>query len=447
MRIATALPTCVLGVLLVALAPLHALAQRASTADNHIAYLQSVLRRNPHDARALYRLGDAYIRKARETGDVAYFKRAEGAIRQSLELTPDNAGASRHLAYVLYSLHDFDGAATHARRALAVDETDRHAYGVLGDALLEVGKYTESEQAYRRMMELGTDAYGYARRAGLKSVHGDSGGAIADLERAVADGLVAGLPAESLAWMLWQLGIEHAALGRLDRAEAAFTKALAAYPGYHRALVGLAHVRAARNRFDEAVALYLKALAVVPQPDYAAALGDVLVAAGRPAEARKHYELVEYIGRLDAINQVLYNRELAYFYADHDVKLDTALELARRELTVRQDIYAYDLLAWTLTKNGRHAEAQAAMASALRLGTQDARLFYHAGMIAHALADADQARTHLARALALNPHFHVRHARVAADTLASLNANPPLTSASGPGSRAAHPRTGSRPGS
>ena len=205
------------------------------------------------------------------------------------------------------------------------------------------------------------------------------------------------------------------------------------------------HVQAARSRFDEAVVLFQKALAVVPQPEYAAALGDVLVASGRPAEARKHYELVEYIGQLDAVNQVLYNRELAYFYADHGVKLDTALELARRELTVRRDIYAYDLLAWTLSKNGRHAEAQAAMTSALRLGTHDARLYYHAGMIAHALGDTDRARTYLTRALALNPHFHVRHARVAADTLASLKEA--ATSASGPGSRAARPRTDSRPGS
>ena len=447
MRIAAALQTCVLGLLLVALAPLPAPAQHASTADNHIAYLQSILVRNPRDARALHRLGDAYIRKARETGDVAYFQRAERAIRQSLELTPDSAGASRHLAYVLYSLHDFDGAAVQARRALALDETDRHAYGVLGDALLEVGKDTEAELAYRRMMELGADAYGYARRAGLKSVRGDPDGAIADLERAVADGRAAGVPAESVAWMLWQLGAEHAALGRLDRADNAFTSALDVYPGYHRALAGLAHVHAARSRFDEAVVLYRKALAVIPQPDYAAALGDVLVASGRPVEARKHYELVEYIGQLDAVNQVLYNRELAYFYADHDVKLDAALELARRELTVRQDIYAYDLLAWALFKNGRHAEAQAAMVSALRLGTHDARLYYHAGMIAHALGDADQARTYLARALSLNPHFHVRHARVAAQTLASLNDQPSLTSASGPGSRAARPRTGSRRGS
>jgi hypothetical protein len=75
-------------------------------------------------------------------------------------------------------------------------------------------------------------------------------------------------------------------------------------------------------------------------------------------------------GQLDAIHQVLYNRELAYFDADHDLKLDTALELVRRELTVRQDIYAYDLLGWTLSKNGRHAVAQAAMARALGLGTR-----------------------------------------------------------------------------
>ena len=43
---------------------------------------------------------------------------------------------------------------------------------------------------------------------------------------------------------------------------------------------------------------------------------------GRSDDAKKQYALVEYIGRLSALNQVLYNRELAYFYADHDVNLD-----------------------------------------------------------------------------------------------------------------------------
>jgi tetratricopeptide (TPR) repeat protein len=272
------------------------------------------------------------------------------------------------------------------------------------------------------MIEHGPDLYGYARLAGLKSVRGDAAGAIADLERAIADGRAAGAPGESLAWTLWQLGMEHAALGRLDRAEAAFTEALGAHPGYHRALAGVAHVRAAQARYDEAAALYTRALGIVPLPEYAAALGDVYTKTGRTVEARKQYDLVEYIGRLSALNQALYGRELASFYADHDRSLDTALELARRELTVRQDVYAHDLLAWTLFKNGRPAEARAPMAEALRLGTQDARLLFHAGMIAHALGEWSAARAHLRRALSLNPHFHLLQAEVATRTLAALDA-------------------------
>jgi len=42
-------------------------------------------------------------------------------------------------------------------------------------------------------------------------------------------------------------------------------------------------------------------------------------------------------------------------------------------------------------------------------------------MIHHALGEADAAREHLARALALNPAFHVLQAGVATRALAELN--------------------------
>jgi Tfp pilus assembly protein PilF len=102
------------------------------------------------------------------------------------------------------------------------------------------------------------------------------------------------------------------------------------------------------------------------------------------------------------------------------VKLTAALTLARKELEVRQDIYAYDLLAWTLYKNGHFQEAQAAITEALKLGTQDARLFFHAGMIHARLNTIDQATVYLRQALATNPHFHLFHADVAKQTLREL---------------------------
>ena len=63
---------------------------------------------------------------------------------------------------------------------------------------------------------------------------------------------------------------------------------------------------------------------------------------GRPEQAKKQYDLVEFIGELNAINKVLYNRELALFYADHDMKLKDALTLAQKELEVRHDVYTWD---------------------------------------------------------------------------------------------------------
>jgi tetratricopeptide (TPR) repeat protein len=106
----------------------------------------------------------------------------------------------------------------------------------------------------------------------------------------------------------------------------------------------------------------------------------------------RQFELVEYIGRLNEINKVLYNRELAYFYADHDIKPKEGLELALRELDYRRDVYAYDVVAWNLYRNGKFAEARTAIDQALRLGTQDAKLFFHAGMIYESLGEKTKAK-------------------------------------------------------
>jgi tetratricopeptide (TPR) repeat protein len=389
-------------------------------ADVSIRQALWLLRRNPDDARAHYRLGDGYVARARETGDVADFGRAERALRRAVALAPDHAPAVRHLAYVLYSRHAFAEAAVEAARAIALDPSDGAAHGILGDAALEVGQYDAAARAYRRMMELGQDLHAYARRAGLSSVRGEVDAAIADLERAVDEGRRAGRPRESIAWAQWQLGSDHYAAGRLIESEAAFEAALRTFPGYHRASAGLAQVRAAQGRYDAAVELYTKALAVVPLPEYAAALGDVHARQGRTADARRQYDLVEYIGRLGALNQALYNRELALFLADHDMKLDEALTLARKELEVRRDIYAWDVLAWALLKNDRPEEAKAAITEALRLGTRDARLFFHAGMIHARLGELPRARDYLARALATNPYFHLGQVELATRTLREI---------------------------
>ncbi|MDQ3313988.1 MAG: tetratricopeptide repeat protein [Verrucomicrobiota bacterium] len=77
-------------------------------------------------------------------------------------------------------------------------------------------------------------------------------------------------------------------------------------------------------------------------------------------------------------------------------------------------------LAWTALKSGRVDEAQVAIKEALKLGTLDARLLYHAGMIARASGDKAAATAYLQRALVLNPSFDPMQSKIARETLRSL---------------------------
>ena len=170
--------------------------------------------------------------------------------------------------------------------------------------------------------------------------------------------------------------------------------------------------------------LYQKAIVVVPMPLFIAELGDLYARAGNQEEAQKQYALVEYIGRLGRINQVLHNRDLALFYADHDSKLSEAIDLAQKELEVRHDIYTWDALAWALYKNGKLTEAADASGKALKFGTRDPLLLFHSGMIAEGLGHREQARSELQEALNINPHFHLIYADAAQQRLAALEMQP-----------------------
>ena len=103
------------------------------------------------------------------------------------------------------------------------------------------------------------------------------------------------------------------------------------------------------------------------------------------------------------------------------MKLDEALAIVQRERSVRQDIFTCDALAWVLFKNNRLDEAKKSIEEAMRLGTRDARLFYHAGMIYNGLGDKRNATKYLNLAVKLNPTFDLIQVDVAKRTLEAMN--------------------------
>ena len=400
---------------------------------------QAAVARSPKDANAYASLGAAYFQHARETGDVSDYQLAEESLLKSLDLVSADFSADTALstmAEVCMGEHRFADAITYAQKALSLGTGDVSPFAIIGDAYADMGAYDKAAIAYGRLtprdMTLSPRA-AYARDsrlAYLKFISGDTAAAISLMNKAVTEGIEAQLPSENLAWLYYELGEFFTQAGDAASADAAYLAALNAYPGDYRALAALGKLRANNGRYAEAILLYQRAIAVVPMPIFISELGDLYAKSGNQAEAQKQYQLVEYIGLLGHINQVLHNRDLAIFYADHDMKLSEALDLARKELEVRQDVYTWDALAWALYKNGKFTEASEASDKALKYKTRDAVLLFHAGMIAERMGQREQARSELKQALAINPHFNLLYADAAQQRLTLLDTQ--VTSLEGP---------------
>ena len=390
--------------------------------DELIIFWKERFERDPRDFISLTYLAESHIRKGRETGDASEYQKAEAILRNSLKL---NAGYEPTLAYLsaaLFAQHDFSGALELANRVYNADPRALQALATIGDAQLELGHYAEAEIAYEKLNEKSPSAPVYTRLARLAWLYGRPSEALSWMQQAVDDSGETGLSGENTAWYHFQLGELYFNTGQVEQAEAQYAAALKAFDNYYLALAGLGKVRAAEGQYEEAIEYYQRAVNIVPQPDFLAALGDLYIRTDQSDAAQIQYETVKYIGKLAALNEQIYNRQLANFYSDHDLNLDEALQLALTELESRKDIYGYDAAAWAQHKNGNSKEAHALMDHALALGTRDANLYYHAGMIALELDDKAQAQAYLEQALAINPHFSFLYVEEARKILHTLQA-------------------------
>ncbi|MBI1792428.1 MAG: tetratricopeptide repeat protein [Acidobacteria bacterium] len=355
-------------------------------------------------------LATAFIQKMRDTTDAAYLDRAAKLVDGVLAAESGNYEALRLRSQIELERHNFDRVAENSRQLTRQAPDDPWNWGTLGDALMELGDYGGAAEAYQKMVSLRPDLASYNRASYYRFVTGDAEGAIAVMKQAIAAG---SRSAENVAWCLVDLGNLYWKTGRLAEAERAYQAALNAFPGYHPAHFGLGRVHAAQGKTPSAIEHLKRAQAAVPLVEYAAALEDLYSAAGRSEEARGQRDMIDMVDRLERANNQTANRALAMVYADHDRKLDRALDLAEAELKVRKDIYTYDALAWALYKNKRYAEAAQAAERALRLGTPEPGFYYHAGMIAGAVGNKEEARKHLEKALAVYTKLDPRQAPLA----------------------------------
>jgi tetratricopeptide (TPR) repeat protein len=396
-----------------------------------ISIYEAEVRNTPNSFLLLRLLAGQYLKRFRERADVEDLLRAEQASRQALSLQNHrDRSSSMILASALLSQHRFGPALQVITEAQKFAPDDPTLTALSASIQMELGHYETTEHLLKSFTQASENSGHNAVRARYLELTGDLAAARELLNSAMEqmDAFYSN-SAETRAWFHVRSGDLAFAAGELPLSEQRYQEALNLFPQDTAALTGLARLYAAQHRWQEALDAANRGIEWVPLLETLAYKADAQRALGDADGVVGTEGLMEVVAHLSKV-QGIYDRALAVYYVDHGIHLPEALEIARREVLVRDDIYAEDTLAWAAAANHRWKEAQRAVQQATRLGTQDALIQFHAGRIAKECGDRPTAIIHLTQALKLNPQFHHRYADEARQVLADFAAVPYQTDVS-----------------
>lgn len=390
-------------------------------AEGRIEALRSHLAAQPDDGAAWLELGDVHLDLAIEADDAAHYVAADEAYRQVERLVPGRPEAARGRAMVGLGLHHFDRAEVLASQAHRARPQDPVALAALVDAQIEMGHYDDAGQHLQVLLDLRPDVAALARLSYLRQFLGDDAGAIEAMlqARVAAEGSVAQrLEIDVL------LAEVFAAQGRLDDAAEAIGRARQARPDLPGPAIGEARLRSARGDLAGAIALLEPTVAQAPSEAGLMLLTDVYAAAGEARRSSETFDELRAFVRAEDARGFGIDSEVPIFLATWGDPA-YAVELARRIVAQRpESIHAQQALAWASFRLGLVTESVGPLERALRLGTNDARLLYHAAEIYAAAGEPARAVQHLRRSLAINPRFSAGLAPAVADLAAELGVTP-----------------------
>jgi tetratricopeptide (TPR) repeat protein len=360
-----------------------------------IAFFEQRLARDPHNYLAGGRLVARYLMRFQLRANLADVRRAEVVARSIFPVVSDTAGAYARLGVVYLTQHKFLEAYDAARRAVAWNPRNQEALGLLFDAAVATGRYAVAESTLSRLTP-GRLSH-QLRLAHMLTAQGRMAGAYYAMDRACRQLARAQVRPQAVAWCVTELAkIQHARDGEAA-AGALYRRALRIQPGYRAAREGLGDLAYARGDWADAARL-LQDIAVDAHPDLYLRLAEVYRAVGRHAAADGWERAFLRVARApDA--EALYAHPLALYYAARPMTLDTALAIARRDVSRRPAVESYDVLSWILFRRGELAQALAASDRARRWGAPSPTMDYHRARIVAALGRSGEAAALMTRAL------------------------------------------------
>jgi tetratricopeptide (TPR) repeat protein len=345
------------------------------------------------------RIAQYRIRRARLTGSFKDYADAQQALDRGFAAAPPGAGPHISQAALAISLH---------RLALAermLDAVDR--YAVPGDAEARAvtaslrsdiafyrGQYRAAVKGYRTLPQPAERLAIFHARTGRPH---EAHAMIRLIERR---GLV---QPEALARLALLRGVVALQTGDWDGADAAFEEADRRFPGWWLVGAHRAQMLALRGRHDEAIRAFEALAAQSSDPMLRDALASLYRARGGYSQARSWGAQAAqgWAERLRLLPEAALGHA-----AEHELAFGTparALELARRDFTLRPHGATAVTLGWALVANNRAAEALRLMSEVNRLSWRSAEQHLVSARAHALLGQGEAAREAEAKALAINP--------------------------------------------
>lgn len=405
----------------------NALAYAAEWAvvNNNAEVLQKRIKKDPADTKSLMALTALYLQEARITGNFSYYHDAAlQCINKVLRKDPKNFEALTFKATILLSQHQFQEAYTIAEHIRQLYPHNAYVYGLLVDANIELGKYSDALEAADKMVSIRPDIRSYSRIAYLREIYGDIPGAAEAMQLAID----AGAPGdENTEWCRVQLGKLNEKAGKIIDAKMHYTIAADNRQNYPYALAGLARIAVAEKKYPQALALYQQADSLIPDHLFKEGIAEVYSLTGQPAKAKRiDHELLDYMkqfssdGRKNKSTGQNEDHEMAHAYlrmGDYDKALEYALlEYNRRPANIEVN----ETVAIVYYGKGDYAKALPYIENALKTNCRNPELLCNAGLIYAKTGKTKEAKKYLEEGLQHNPCIPNELEKESKDVLKSL---------------------------
>ncbi len=377
---------------------------KVASVDADIAHYKARADANPTGFMDRAALAQAYLAKARETRDAAFYVLAEQSARESLKsMGVFNAPAELVMANLDVARHDFTGGLARLDKVLAQDPRNEQARALRVTALLALGRVIE---AGRLADGLALEAPGITTavfRAQTLMAAGRDPEAIAVLWKGIDREQPGEVGPSVQARVL--LARAYARHGKLALAEAVLTSAAAIRPD-PTALSDLGRLDLALKRYRQAHEHFSDAYTLSRDPAALLGVARALEGLKLEREASETLRGVEdaYRRELQGPDNIGHRRALASVLLDRQ-EVPEAVQLMQAELSQRRDFDTLMTAARALRMAGQPRRAWPLCQEAFARGYRDAPAWHERGLIAHDLGHQDEEAHCEGEAVRLNPAY------------------------------------------